>query len=947
VAIVVARPTPRAISGKVFTTDSTGTTVNGNLYLAKADVYIGGGPQEGNPNGLPDGDYYFQITNPSGTELYTTDSIECRRVEAVDGVIAGVSLAGGCATPRAEGTTNPTTGATPVQLIPYLDTTNPGGVYKVWLTRVEDYDTSAPICAGAFGFCNSDAKTDNFTVTIPTAAFVTVCKFNDLNGNGTRDAGEPLIPHWPITATGVDGGPSLDTQTGDDGCVALSVSGFTTANPTKVVTLTEGTIGPDWTRTAPADGDYDGGFSVTGGVISVTVEPGDNLTAPYFGNTNPFCDADCQLDELVVTKDAFPKLTRTYTWTIDKTVDDDEVHQSDPSHEFEYTVTVTHDDGVDSGWTVTGTITVANPGSPAVTVDVTDELPDASCIVDNGTNVEIPAGGHEEFTYTCTFASEPPPTSTNTAKVSSGEEGTATVDFTTADITRIHDTVNVSDTLKGSLGSVSYTDPSPKEFTYKLELQGTAGTCTTRDNTASFASEADVPATGEDKETVTLCVGADLTVSKTATPSFKRTYLWSISKGATPLTTTTSNPTAIVNYTVNVNQTGVTDSEWAVTGTITVTNPNDWQDITADLADAIDNGGNCTVTAGNDVLVPMSGFVTRNYSCTYASAPSPAAFTNKATATWDKTDETGASTPNGSADGTSGGSFGAPTTTVNKTIHVTDTLPPGAPTALATLTGVDVVPFTSAMFSYSRTLPNSTTPGACLSYTNTATITETGQTSSKTVQVCNPAPPPCTDAIAPTIVVAGTALNPSRVYFSVRDNTGGSGIQTLQIIAQTNATITWPPFAPPYTGTITVTATKINASQTSIVGLRATDRCGNVTLFDPADVSVNTGKREAVTVTDLWDDENTVKIVNEGVKNIRLTVNTTVFDVVNLGSKETRFLDIGAALKPGTDNTITIEARGPAGGHAVVYVYPGGVTAQSGTQQRVRGHKYVIFEPKD
>ena len=52
------------------------------------------------------------------------------------------------------------------------------------------------------------------------------------------------------------------------------------------------------------------------------------------------------------------------------------------------------------------------------------------------------------------------------------------------------------------------------------------------------------------------------------------------------------------NYTVNVNETGFTDSVWQVTGKITVTNPNDLEAITANVSDLVDNGGSCTVTGG-------------------------------------------------------------------------------------------------------------------------------------------------------------------------------------------------------------------------------------------------------------------------------------------------------------------------------------------------------------
>ncbi len=54
-----------------------------------------------------------------------------------------------------------------------------------------------------------------------------------------------------------------------------------------------------------------------------------------------------------------------------------------------------------------------------------------------------------------------------------------------------------------------------------------AGKCTKYDNTATI-TETDQSA----DETVEVCVGKDLTVSKTAAGTFDRTYLWKIDKNA-------------------------------------------------------------------------------------------------------------------------------------------------------------------------------------------------------------------------------------------------------------------------------------------------------------------------------------------------------------------------------------------------------------------------------
>src|SRR5207302_4607246 len=68
-------------------------------------------------------------------------------------------------------------------------------------------------------------------------------------------------------------------------------------------------------------------------------------------------------------------------------------------------------------------------------------------------------------------------------------------------------------------------------------------------------------------------VNQDLTVSKTATPAFTRTYTWGITKAVDKTTIDTNGAGAIFNYTVDVTHDSGTDSGWQVMGQITVTNP--------------------------------------------------------------------------------------------------------------------------------------------------------------------------------------------------------------------------------------------------------------------------------------------------------------------------------------------------------------------------------------
>ena len=172
------------VSGAIFTTTADGSRVNANIYAAKEDVYLDGGPGENAPAsaaGLPAGDYYFQVTDPSGKTLLSEDPVECRSFTvSSDGVIVAANRGpGGCEHLTGIDQDHAELGAITIQLMPYADTPNPGGEYKVWATPVEDYDASA---TRFHGFVPRYSKTDNFKVRSVTTQ--PVC------GNGVVETGE-------------------------------------------------------------------------------------------------------------------------------------------------------------------------------------------------------------------------------------------------------------------------------------------------------------------------------------------------------------------------------------------------------------------------------------------------------------------------------------------------------------------------------------------------------------------------------------------------------------------------------------------------------------------------------------------------------------------------------------------------------------------------------------
>src|SRR2546426_2233099 len=160
-----ALATGNAFAGDaIYTTTKDGTVVNANIYATSTDVYLGGGPQNNHSSGLPDGKYYFQVTDPGGNTLLSTDIALCRQLLVSSGRVAGAT---GPTCKHANGTFNSSNGTLPVQLFPFSATPNAGDEFKAWLIA---QTTSTSISASdpkVLIFDRSDAKTDNFKVQHP------------------------------------------------------------------------------------------------------------------------------------------------------------------------------------------------------------------------------------------------------------------------------------------------------------------------------------------------------------------------------------------------------------------------------------------------------------------------------------------------------------------------------------------------------------------------------------------------------------------------------------------------------------------------------------------------------------------------------------------------------------------------------------------------------------
>jgi hypothetical protein len=239
-----------AFHGAIYTSTKTGTSVNENQYDAKKDVYLNGGPQNNAPHGLPNEVFYFQVTGPNGGQqevLLSQDNAVCRQLYVVNGAVAGVlprvsdlvpaNLPSNITARRpdscpahANGDFNPANGSTPVQLIPFSDTPNPGGVYSVNLIRKTSSTTISTTDPKVITYEQNNAKNDNFKIKLPvvcvppnpacTDPTVTLSgtKFYDANANHQWDGAltEPGIGGFKIIVTTFDLDPENGNRTNVD-----------------------------------------------------------------------------------------------------------------------------------------------------------------------------------------------------------------------------------------------------------------------------------------------------------------------------------------------------------------------------------------------------------------------------------------------------------------------------------------------------------------------------------------------------------------------------------------------------------------------------------------------------------------------------------------------------------------------------------------------------------
>ncbi len=254
------------LTGAIFTTDSTCTGVDLNIYGTKCDVYLDGGPAGPSGSGLPDGTYCVKVTSPDGTLLGTSDPN--KPITVSGGAFAQCYQLSAILTKASDGTPG------------YDDTTNSGGEYKVWVSTDGTFATDS-------------TKTDNFKVSSPgcptgtptptptPACLTTICvnKFYDANADGIQNNGEVNIAGWQYCVVGTDFSNTRSTFA-PPRCLVVAPDTYTVYEDTPVET--------NWVHTTPISVQFTLAECAEQDVSfgNVCLGPGGGLTLGFWSNKN-------------------------------------------------------------------------------------------------------------------------------------------------------------------------------------------------------------------------------------------------------------------------------------------------------------------------------------------------------------------------------------------------------------------------------------------------------------------------------------------------------------------------------------------------------------------------------------------------------------------------------------------------------------------------------------
>lgn len=249
-------------------------------------------------------------------------------------------------------------------------------------------------------------------------------------------------------------------------------------------------------------------------VYNQTFPAGDPGTCTTYENTatipNHSDQANVQVcteAPLAVAKTVDAGLTRTYHWSLDKTVREDAL--TGKTGDFVYDVTVRAEPFTDSAWKLSGEISLTNPNqyaAGAITASLAELpaglAPGDSCTIQAASPVEVPAGETVTVPYTCALSAAPSADASNSASATwdpagPGAETTVTsepVPVQPAPTTEIDKQVKLVDdmavpgTSQDVAGPLDWAEGLEQTYTYTVRQSAKPGHCRNVTNTASLIS---------------------------------------------------------------------------------------------------------------------------------------------------------------------------------------------------------------------------------------------------------------------------------------------------------------------------------------------------------------------------------------------------------------------------------------------------------------------------
>jgi hypothetical protein len=267
--------------------------VNCNIYDGKQYVWINGGPANGTSQ-LTDGYWFFVVGVPGGENSDINDAATVpddgtgtakNLSDDYDAYTNRVFHVSSHKIDSYSGTHDKYPSATQglkIRLMPYSDTTNPGGEYFVGLCFL---GTDADSSTWTYPADPSQCKYDNFKVkageTVVDFGSINGLKYYDANRNGQWDSGEAGIKDWPINFSD---GTSNTVFTKNDGTFSVKLSSpdtysFSEESPNSPWVQTGNTA--DQTQITGAGGSS---VSLANFVYTVNLETDDVVGGLNFGN---------------------------------------------------------------------------------------------------------------------------------------------------------------------------------------------------------------------------------------------------------------------------------------------------------------------------------------------------------------------------------------------------------------------------------------------------------------------------------------------------------------------------------------------------------------------------------------------------------------------------------------------------------------------------------------